>query len=179
MNMKTKSSKMIRNVMVGLLVSAAFLGCESKEVEVNPHDLEPKIVLTQSTKDFVIKDQHDVEQKITADTKTLVFAFNDEPGHMCNDFFATQEETYLKDNNTIFIADISGAPSIIRSMFIMPGLKDFKHTVLVIDDKNVATGFRSGLELANIVIVSLENNIITKISTVATTEELAAAIEKK
>lgn len=179
MNMKRETSKMIRNVMVGLLVSAAFLGCESKEAEVNPHDLEPKIVLKQSTKGFVINDQHEVEHKVPADTKTLVFAFADEPGHMCNDFFATKGETYLEDNKAMFIADISGAPSIIRSMFIMPGLKDFKHTVLVINDKNVATGFRSGLPIEEIVIVKLDNNIITKISTVTTEEELAIAIEKK
>ena len=167
----------MKNVILGLLVSLVLLGCNSKEV--NPTDLEAKLVLNQSTSAFALNDQHDVAQTISADTKTLVFAFTDDMGHICNDFFVTKEDNYLSDNNTVFVADISAAPSVIRSMFIMPGLKDFKYSILVIDDKNVATGYRVGMDTEKVVIVSLENNIITKISTVTTAEALASAIETK
>lgn len=167
----------MKNVILGLLVSLVFLGCNSKEV--NPKDLEPKLVVNQSTEAFTLNDQHDAVHTISANTKTLVFAFSKDMGHTCNDFFATKSDTYLNDNKAMFVADVSGAPSVIRSMFIMPGLKDFKHTVLVIDDKSVATGFKAGMDTEKIVIVSLDNNIITKISTLTTTEELATAIETK
>lgn len=167
----------MKNVILGLLVSLVFLGCDAKEV--NPTDLEAKLVVNQSTAAFSLNDQHEKAHTIPADTKTLVFAFSKDMGHTCNDFFASKEDTYLNDNHSIFIADVSGAPSIIRSMFIMPGLKDFKHTVLVIDDKNVATGFKAGMDIEKIVIVSLDNNIITNISSVTTTTELALAIETK
>ena len=46
-------------------------------------------------------------------------------GHLCNDFFVTQDASYLANNKSIFVADVSSAPSIIRSMFIMPGFKRF------------------------------------------------------
>jgi hypothetical protein len=61
----------------------------------------------------------------------------------------------------------------------MPGLKDFKHTVLVIDDKNTARAFKSGQEVEKIVVVSLENNIIKAINTLTTVEELSSKIEQK
>ncbi|HIC42886.1 MAG TPA: hypothetical protein EYO73_00900 [Sulfurimonas sp.] len=167
----------MKNIILGLLISLVFLGCNSKELD--PKDLEAKLVINQSTASFALNDQHEKAHTVSADTTTLVFAFSKDMGHTCNDFFATKNDTYLNDNNSIFIADISGAPSVIRSMFIMPGLKDFKHTVLVIDDKNVATGYKVGMDTEKIVIVSLENNIITNISSVSTTEELASAIEAK
>ncbi|PHR54121.1 MAG: hypothetical protein COA44_14165 [Arcobacter sp.] len=167
----------MKNLVFGLLLSLVFLGCTSKEVD--PKDLEAKLVVQQSVAAFVLKDQHQKAHTIPADTTTLIFAFSKDMGHTCNDFFASKEDTYLNDNHSIFVADVSGAPSIIRSMFIMPGLKDFKHTVLVIDDKNVATGYKVGMDTEKIVIVSLDNNIITKITTVTTTQELANAIEAK
>jgi len=169
--------EIMKNVILALLVSLVFLGCDSKEV--NPKDLEPKLVVKQSTSTFALNDQNEEAHTISPDTKTMVFAFSKDMGHTCNDFFATKEDSYLDDNNAVFVADVSGAPSVIRSMFIMPGLKDFKHTVLVIDDKNVARGYKAGMDTEKIVIISLEDNIITGIETVSTTEELAAKIEAK
>jgi len=167
----------MKNVILGLLVSLVFLGCNSKEV--NPKDLEPKLVVSQSVEAFSLNDQHEKAHSISGDTKTLVFAFSKDIGHICNDFFATKADTYLEDNKAMFVADVSGAPSVIRSMFIMPGLKEFKHTVLVIDDKNVATGYKSGHDPEKIMIVNLDNKIITSINSVNTVEELASALETK
>jgi len=167
----------MKQILLGLLVSLVFLGCNSKEAD--PKDLEAKLVVNQSIEAFNLKDQHDKAYTIAADTKTLVFAFSKDMGHTCNDFFATKSDTYLQDHNTVFIADVSAAPSVIRSMFIMPGLKDFKHTVLVIDDENVATGYKANQDIEKIIIVSIENNIITKIEGITTTEALASSIEAK
>jgi len=167
----------MKNVILGLLLALVFLGCDSKEL--NPKDLEAKLVVNQSVAAFNLNDQHEKTHNISADTKTLVFAFSKEIGHTCNDFFATKEETYLQDNKAMFVADVSAAPSVIRSMFIMPGLKDFKHTVLVIDDENVATGYKEGMDTEKIIIVKLNDQIISSISTVSTTQELASTIEAK
>lgn len=167
----------MKNVILGLLISLVFIGCSSQEADVKP--AEPKLVVTQSLADLTLNDQHEVAHKVLADTKTLVFAFSKDVGHTCNDFFATKDESYLNDNNAIFVADVSAAPSVIRSMFIMPGLKDFKHTVLVIDDETIANDYKAGQDSEKIVIVSLQDKTITSITNVSTTEELAARIESK
>ena len=167
----------MKNVIIGLLISLVFLGCSSNETNVQ--EVEPKLVLQKSIADLTFNDQNEKVHTISADTKTLVFAFSKDMGHTCNDFFATKEETYLADNKTMFVADVSGAPSLIRSMFIMPGLKDFKHTVLVIDDKNVANSYKAGLDSEKIIVVSIQDNIIVNIKSVSTSEELAPLIEVK
>jgi hypothetical protein len=152
-----------------------FLGCSSNATNEN---VKPALVVTQSVENLKLNDQFEAPQTIPADTKKIVFAFSKDIGHTCNDFFATKAPNYLTENKTVFVADVSGAPSLIRSMFILPGLKDFKHTVLVMDDKNVAAEYKAGMESEKIVVVSLENKIITEIKTLSTTSELEAEIVK-
>lgn len=167
----------MKNIIITLLAALVFLGCSSQEVDAKP--VEAKLVLQKSVADITLNDQHEKAHNISADTKILIFAFSKDIGHICNDFFATKTDDYLIKNNAMFIADVSSAPSIIRSMFIMPGLKDFKHTVLVIDDENLARSFKSGQDSEKIIVVSLENNIITAINTLTTVEELSSKIEQK
>lgn len=162
--------------LTGLLVAMLFVGCSAKSSEQN---VAPKLVLNQSLEALTLNDQNENPHTMTANTKTVVFAFSKEVGHTCNDFFATKADSYLEDNNVIFIADVSGAPSLIRSMFIMPGLKDFKHTVLVIDDKKIAASYKSGLDTETIIVVSLNNNIITAIKSISSITDLAMLIEAK
>jgi len=165
----------MKNILIGLLMAFAFVGCSGKDNTTQ--NIEPKLVLQNSLAGLSFNDQHEKTHTLSADTKTLIFAFSKDVGHTCNDFFATKKETYLDDHKAIFVADVSSAPSIIRSMFIMPGLKDFKHTVLIIDDENTANSYKKGLDVEKIIIVTLSNNIITSIDKVTTTQELAAKIE--
>ena len=62
-------------------------------------------------------------------------------------------KSYLADNKVQFVADISAAPSLIKSMFILPGLKEFKHTVLIIDDEHVSASYKPTKYNDQIVIV--------------------------
>lgn len=165
----------MKNVIIAFVMAALFLGCSSKEESAQ--SVAPKLVTGQSIADLALNDQHGKPFAVSADTKTLVFAFSKDMGHTCNDFFATKADSYLSDHNALFIADVSSAPSLIRSMFIMPGLKDFKHTVLVIDDKKLASVYKTGQDIEKIIIVSLTDKTITAISGVSTVEELASKIE--
>ena len=161
---------------IALLTAFLFLGCSSQATDEN---VEPKLVVSKSLETLKLNDQNGNSHVITADTKKVIFAFSKDVGHTCNDFFATKPESYLSDNNTIFVADISGAPSLIRSMFIIPGLKDFKHKVLVLDDKNIANGYKAKQDTENIVVVFVDNNIITAIKNISSVDALAKVIESK
>jgi len=165
----------MKNGLIGLLITLAFVGCSGKDNATQ--NIEPKLVLEKSTASLSFNDQHEKAHTISTDTKTLIFAFSKDIGHTCNDFFATKNDTYLNDHKAMFVADVSSAPSVIRSMFIMPGLKDFKHTVLVIEDENIANNYKAGLDVQKIIVVTLNNNIITSIDKVSTAEELASKIE--
>ena len=124
-------------------------------------------------------DQFEKAQVLDASTKKVIFAFSKDIAHICNDYFVTQTPSYLSENNTQFVADVSAAPSLIRSMFILPGLKDFKHTVLLLDDKKVAARYRADMNVEKIVVAYIDNKSITEIVTISSEDELKKVIETK
>jgi len=166
----------MKKIILGLLVALAFIGCNSKSDEnVN---VEPKLVVGESVKDIELKDQFEKAHKIEDKTYKIIFAFSKDAAHTCNDYFNTQEPDYLDKHNTQFIADVSAAPSLIRSMFILPGLKDFKHVVLLLDDENQAAPYRKGVDTEKIVVAYILNGKITEVKEVEnSTEALKKTIE--
>jgi len=169
----------MKKILVGLITALLFIGCSSdKEAEVAV-EVTPTLVVGKSLAALKLADQFEAEHTIDAGTKQVIFVFSDDMGHLANDYLATKEASYLADNNTQFVADISGAPSLIRSMFIMPGLKDFKHTVLLLTEKELSAPYRSGIDTEKVVVVSTDNGVISKVSTLTTLEELIAVIEAK
>ena len=167
---------MIKNIILGFILSITFIGCSSKATEdVN---VTPTLVVGKSISTLTLNDQFEKAHTLATSTNKIVFAFSKDAAHTCNDYFKTQTPTYLAQHNTEFIADVSAAPSLIRSMFIMPGLKEFKHTVLLLEDKTVAAPFRKGLDINKIAVVYLNGTTIEKIKTITTAADLKKLIEE-
>jgi len=166
---------MNKNILFTLLISLLFIGCSNNDEKLQ--NVEPKLVVGKTIENLNLNDQFEVAHTLSQDTNKLIFAFSKEPAHICNDFFDTKKPTYLQEHHAEFIADVSAAPSLIRSMFILPGLKDFKHTVLLLDDKEKAAPFRKDMNTEAIVVVYMTNNQITEIKTLNSNEELRKIIE--
>ncbi|ADN08428.1 hypothetical protein [Sulfurimonas autotrophica] len=165
----------MKNIIIAILAAFLLLGCSSKSDENK--NVEPKLVAGKSLADLHLKDQFGKEHTLNADTYKVIFAFDKEPAHTCNDFFNTQKPTYLQEHHVQFVADVSAAPSIIRSLFILPGLKDFKHIVLLLDDKKTAAPYRKGIDTTKIVVVTVLNKKITDLKTISTKQELQKTVE--
>lgn len=164
----------MKKIILGVIATLLIVGCSSNKVDTA--NVEAKLVVGKSLETLALNDQFEKPQTLKEDTKILIFAFSKDVAHTCNDYFVTQSPTYLADNKTQFIADVSAAPSVIRSMFILPGLKDFKHTVLLLDDENEAAPYRKDMDTEKIIIVYINNKSITEIKTITTAEELAKII---
>jgi len=162
----------MKNVLLALLLSLSFLGCSDEVIA----PVESKSVVGGSLESLSLNDQFEKPHTLEADTKKVIFAFSKDMGHMSNAFFEKQSPTYLTDHKAVFVADVSGAPSLIRSMFIMPGLKDFKHTVLIIEEKPVAAAYRDNNHTEELMILDVDNFIIKKIEFVKTEEALQKAL---
>jgi len=165
----------MKSILTGLILAVVFLGCSSKGAEDS--SVVPKLVVGKTFEKFTLNDQFEKPHTLQVDTNKVVFAFAKDSAHTCNDFFKTQTPTYLQDNHTEFIADVSAAPSLIRSLFITPGLKEFKHTVLLLEDKKVAAPYKKGLDINSVAVVYILNNKIEKVKFVKTDKELKALIE--
>ena len=165
----------MKKIILAFLIAVAFIGCNSDST--TDKNIEPKLVVDKQLDKLLLKDQFDKEHPINKDTYRLVFAFSKDAAHTCNDFFNTKGPNYLQEHHSQFIADVSAAPSLIRTLFILPGLKDFKHTVLLLDSKEQAAPFRKGMDVEKIAIVYIVNKRITKIKEITTQEELRKALE--
>ena len=166
----------MKKIILGFIAALLLIGCSSdKAVDTN---VEPALVIGKSLS-IALNDQFEKGHTLNPATTKVIFAFSDDMGHLSNDYFATKEASYLNDNNTQYVADISGAPSLIRSMFILPGLKDFKHTVLLLTEKEASAPFRASVDTTKIVIAYVNNGVISEIKTISTKEDLIAAIEAK
>lgn len=164
----------MKNIILALATALLIIGCSSDtETQV---DVEPSLVIGNSL-NISLNDQFEKAHTLDAQTKKVIFVFSDDMGHVANDYFATKEASYLSDNNTQFVADISAAPSLIKSMFILPGLKDFKHTVLVLKEKENSAPFRAKVDTEKIIVVYVEGSTISKIKAISTKEELITTIE--
>ncbi len=162
----------MKNVLLALITAMLFLGCANEDSIA----VKSKSVVGASLEGLVLSDQHGVSHSLASDTKRVVFAFSKDMGHLSNDFFNKQAPNFLAEHDAVFIADVSGAPSLIRSMFIMPGLRDFKHTVLVIDDERTAASYRIDTNSKQLLILDVDNYIIKDIHFAATQEELLTAL---
>ena len=165
----------MKKIILGRFTYLLFIGCSSSAVEQN---VKPALIVG-SNLEINLNNQHEKAVPMPADTKKVIFAFSKDGAHICNDYFITKSPNYLANHNTLFVADVSAAPSLIRSMFIMPGLKDFKHTVLILNDKAVAASFRKNMDIEKIVVVTLDNLKITDIKTITSEKDLIAEIEAK
>ena len=167
----------MKKFVLTLITAILFLGCSSKGA--SDESIVPKLVVSKTLAGLTLNDQHEKTHTLKASTKKVIFAFSKDVGHSCNDFFVTKDATYLESNSAIFIADVSGAPSLIRSMFIMPGLQEFKHRVLVLDNEDVAASYKAGVNSEKIIVVSVDNGIITDIKALDSTSDLTANLETK
>ena len=159
----------MKQIVLGLIFSLLFLGCAKEE----PVAVESKVAVGKSLEALMLNDQFGKPHSLDADTKKLIFAFSKEMGHMSNDYFDKQKPGFLAEHYALFVADVSGAPSLIRSMFIMPGLKEFNHTVLLIEDKSAAASYRIDEQSEKVMVLDVDNFIIRNIRFVDSKDELA------
>jgi hypothetical protein len=162
----------MKNIFLTLVVSFLFFGCNSKAVD---SDVVQKLKIG-SQLNLELNNQFGQKYKLQDGVNRVIFAFSKDSAHICNDYFDRQKADFLDQHHTLFVADVSSAPSIIRSMFIMPGLKDFKHNVLIFEDKKDAIGYKKGMDIEKIIIVYLKNRKIVDIKRVSTIEELEIEI---
>ena len=122
--------------------------------------------------DFILPDQFDKSHSLTNSTKKLILVFTKSTGHDVKEFLNRQEKNFLTKRDTLFLADISPMPSIIRNTFALPDLRKSKYSVLLIYDENIAKKLKNAKEEDKIAIINLRAKEITEVKYILTTKEL-------
>ena len=127
---------------------------------------------TGSTISFTLPDQFDTPHSLTADTQKLILVFAKSTGHTVKAFLKQQDKNYLPQRHTLFVADISPMPTVIRNTFALPDFRKSAYSVLLIYDENIAKQLKNEKEADKIALVNLENGMVKSVKYVTTEEAL-------
>jgi len=167
----------MKSIILSLMLAFTFIGCNSKSDENK--NVEAKLVVGKSLSDFKVADQNENPQTISANTKIAFFSFSKKMGHECNAFLEKKPANFLKDNNAVYVADVSAAPSLIKKMFILPDLKKLKFPILLINDDTLSAEYSKGMDKESIIVVSLDNDKIVKVDTLKDAKALETLFTAK
>lgn len=173
----------MKKILYIFIVATIFMfsGCGDKKVD-NPNiqnisSLTNEITIGKKLKNITLNDQFDKPVSLTDKTKKVVFVFKKASGHTARGLLDSKPDDYLLNKDVAFIADISGMPSIIASMFAIPDFQKHKYPVMLIKDEDVAKKFKNEKYEDYITIVDLNNFKITGITLVSTAEQLEKILE--
>ena len=175
---------MIKKILLGLLGliiiggGALFFIKGKDNYDASKYSTNVSNVLNAgSTISFTLPDQFDKAHTLQADTKTLVLVFAKATGHTVKEFLKKQDSDYLAKRATLFVADISPMPTVIRNTFALPDLKKSAYSVLLIYDKNIAKQLKNEKEADKIAVVTLENGVVKATKYIDSEEELKALLK--
>jgi len=114
---------------------------------------------------FELVDQFEKKQIVNADVKTIIFSAEKDTSAGLNEFLSSKEKGFLEKNNAVFIADISGMPSIISYLFALPKMKKYNYNVLLIEEKDDTRFLKQEEKLT---VYKLENGVITSVQYIDT-----------
>ena len=168
----------MKNIISTLVITIVLMisGCGEKKVEnpniQNINSLTKDVTVGKIFKNITLKDQFDKEVSLSNKTKKVIFVFKKASGHTARGLLDSKPDDYLLNKDVAFIADISGMPSIIASMFAIPDFQKHKYPVMLIKDEKISEKYRSEKYEDYIAIISLNNFKITKITLVSTQKQL-------
>jgi len=109
-----------------------------------------------------VKDQFEKKVEIGEGVKYLVMATTKDQGKEIHTFLEKNGNgEFLKNRGVVYISELSGAPSFVMSMFMLPKFKDYKYSMGLIRDKEVAKNLPK--EANKITLFKLNKGVIEEI----------------
>ncbi|MBM4055718.1 MAG: hypothetical protein FJ264_13860 [Planctomycetes bacterium] len=123
-----------------------------------------------------LSDQYD--QKLTLDTMTrlIVFTNNKAGSDIVSDALNGVDKDYLITHKTIYIADISGMPGLVRKLFAFPKMKKQPYSIYLDDGPSFTKDFPS--EENKVTLLYLNDLKIQSIEFISLPDTVKTAIEK-
>lgn len=134
------------------------------------------LAVDSTVSELKIKDQFEKEHTLNANIKTILFASDKATSDMLRDYLLplSEKENILEKNNAVYIADISGMPSLISKYIALPKMKKYPFSILLLDETNKDNFTK---EDGKIIVYTLDNLKVTNITKISTPQELANIIK--
>lgn len=98
--------------------------------------LASPVVPGQAMPVLQIKDQHDKDWRMGADTRVVLFAAGRKASNLVQAVLGAQPKGFLAQRQAVYVADMSKMPAFATRMFALPALREQPFTVGVVLDEN-------------------------------------------
>jgi hypothetical protein len=106
------------------------------------------------------KDQFEKNLTITAQTQQLIVVFSKVEGEKVKAFLEANPN-YLRENNALYLMDVTPVPSMVMSMFMLPKFKKYTYPIGLIEDETILKTLPKKEKF--ITLITLDNLKITAI----------------
>ncbi len=127
--------------------------------------------------DLDYEDQFEKNIEIPKSTRLMILTYEKDQGAIVNAFLTEQNPTYLKEQDALFIADISKMPSLITMMFALPKMQKFKHPIYLNYGEHFARMFPAKKEKITLLYFNAQG-YVSEITYISTKEGLEKAFQK-
>ena len=132
------------------------------------------LTVNNSVPELKIKDQFEKEHTLDSNVKTIIFSATKDENNTIKEFLNSKGNDFLTTNHVVYVADITGMPSLITKFIALPKMKNYYFPILLIDEENKVL---FPVEKDKITIITLDNSKITDVKYIKTTEDLAATFK--
>lgn len=132
------------------------------------------LTVNSSVPELKIKDQFEKEHTLDSNVKTIIFSATKDENNTIKEFLNSKGNDFLTTNHVVYVADITGMPSLITKFIALPKMKNYSFPILLIDEENKVL---FPVEKDKITIIILDNSKITDVKYIKTAEDLAATFK--
>lgn len=148
--------------LIGLVATVFFSSAQASEE-----------ALTKLAK-IELADQFDKIQSVDENTKVLIFAHDMEGNDIVEQAFEPYNTAKLAEMNIVFLADISGMPSLIGKLFALPAMRDRAYPIVLDREGTLIEKFIVKDE--QVTVMYLDSLVIKESKLVATPDELSSLL---
>jgi hypothetical protein len=124
---------------------------------------------------YSYEDQYEKTLSIPQDTLAIIISYEKNTGAMVNEMLKERGQLFLDAHRVCFIAEISGMPSVITTMFALPKMRKYPHRIHLSYDETFADTFTPQKDKVTVVLFD-KNSKVRDVVYVSTRDELEQAL---
>jgi hypothetical protein len=123
---------------------------------------------------FSLEDQHGVVHEVDESTRLILFSRDMEGGKLLKEALAEAPVDFLSDRQAVYLADISGMPKLVATLFALPSMRRRGYPILL--DRDGSTSKRLPDVEGSATLIFCEDLVVTRVETAETSEAVAQAL---
>lgn len=124
--------------------------------------------------EIALADQHDVARRVDPETRLLLFTRDMDASKITKEVLAENGAESLARAGATYVADISAMPSLVTTLFAMPGLRKRPYVMLLDREGTVTKDLPS--RKGAVTVMTLDRMVVRRIEYVTSADRLRAVL---